>query len=145
MSSPALVTDATDLYGRIQEFYAEQMHLLDAGATEEWAATFTHDGVFAANGLPAPAHGRAAIAAGARQSVEALARAGLVNRHWLGMLRLTPEPAGAVRARCYAMVIQTPRGGGSSIFRSTVCTDLLVPAGDSWLVRDRQITRDDLA
>lgn len=145
MSHSAAVTDKTDLYSRVHHFYAEQMQLLDARSTDEWAATFTEDGVFAASGLPHPARGRAAIAEGARSIAAELARAGIEHRHWLGMLTLNDGEGGTVRARCYALVIQIPRGGVPTIFRSTVCEDLLVPAGTSWLVRDRRVTRDDLA
>ncbi len=142
LSIPA--AEGSVLHSQINQFYAEQMQLLDKGDTDAWAATFTQDGVFAANGLPQPAHGRAAIAEGARRSVEQLAAAGVVHRHWLGMLNLRGEPDGTVHVRCYALVIQIPRGGEPTIFRSTVCTDVLVPHGASWLVRERHVTRDDL-
>jgi hypothetical protein len=145
MTNAVQAPAGTDLYSRIQQFYAGQMQLLDAGAADEWAATFTVDGVFAANGFPQPARGRAAIMAGARQAVAERAGSGQVHRHWLGMLTVAPEPDGSVRATCYALVIQTERGGASTISRSTVCADLLVPEGDTWLVRHRQVTRDDLA
>jgi hypothetical protein len=144
MSYPAPVTDATDLYSQIQLFYGQQMQLLDTGATDEWAATFTEDGVFAANGLPEPVRGRTAIAAAARRAADQLAEAALEHRHWLGMLSLRPD-SGTVFARSYALVIEIPRGGSATIHRSTVCEDLLVPDGNSWLVHRRDVTRDDLA
>ena len=56
---------AGELYNQIQLFYAEQMQLLDAGRAEEWARTFTDDGVFATNTGSEPVRGRAAIAAAA--------------------------------------------------------------------------------
>jgi 3-phenylpropionate/cinnamic acid dioxygenase small subunit len=145
MSYPTAVTDATDLYGSIQSFYAEQMHLLDAGATTEWAATFTEDGVFAADGHPHPAVGRSDIAAAAQSTVDKLAAAGRRHRHWLGMLTVRPNGDDSVRATCYALVIDVPRGGDPTIHRSTVCHDRLVPAGGTWLVADRKVTRDDLS
>jgi SnoaL-like domain len=145
MSHSAPTTEKVDLYSRIHEFYAEQMQLLDSGATDKWAATFTEDGVFAANGRPDTARGRAAIATGARAAAGHLAQAELQHRHWLGMLTVHPEPDGTVRTQCYALVIEIPRGGSASIRFSTVCRDLLVPDGESWLVRDRYVSRDDLA
>lgn len=134
-----------DLQAALQRFYAEQMQLLDGGATEAWARTFTDDGVFAASGQPAPVRGRHAIAAAARAAREQLDNARVVHRHWLGMLTADPQDDGSVRARCYALVISTPLGGSPAIHRSTICEDELVPADGSWLVRRRVVTRDDLA
>ncbi|MFJ9775881.1 nuclear transport factor 2 family protein [Kitasatospora sp. NPDC101157] len=146
--SPAVQAASTDtgIHAEVQQFYAHQMQLLDRRACEEWAATFTPDGVFAANGLPAPVRGREAIAAAARAAGERLAADGLVHRHWLGMLTVTAAPGGELFARSYALVIQIRLGGTSEIHRSTVCEDRLVRAEDgSLLVLDRRVTRDDLA
>ena len=83
----------TDLYQQVQGFYADQMQLLDRGAAEEWAQTFTEDGVFAANAHPEPTRGRAAIAAAARTTSDDLAAKGVRRRHWLGMVQVTPTAA----------------------------------------------------
>ena len=40
MTQPVTLTDTTELYARVQQFYAGQMHLLDSGDTDKWAATF---------------------------------------------------------------------------------------------------------
>ncbi|MEU2287214.1 nuclear transport factor 2 family protein [Streptomyces sp. NPDC013178] len=149
-SSPTLPAQSTDtgLYLEVQQFYAHQMQLLDDRACDEWAATFTPEGVFAANGLPAPAKGRQTIAAAARAAGERLAAEGLVHRHWLGMLTVLPQPDGTVSARSYALVIQTRIGGGGTaeLHRSTLCEDRLVRGEDgSLLVLERKVTRDDLA
>jgi 3-phenylpropionate/cinnamic acid dioxygenase small subunit len=146
MTLPPLTADAegVELYLRVQQFYARQMQLLDRGAVQEWAATFTEDGVFAANAHPEPVRGRSAIAAAAQAATDQLARDRVVRRHWLGMLTVQPEPDGIVRARCYALVITTPRGGQAGLHVSTFCEDVLVADGDDLLVRDRRISRDDL-
>lgn len=144
-TAPARGADA-DLYAEVQHFYARQMQLLDARSCVEWAGTFTEDGVFAANGLPAPAEGRAAIETAARAAQDRLAAEGLVHRHWLGMVTADRAADGTVRARSYALVIQVPLGGVPALHRSTVCEDTLVRGEDgSLLVRDRRVTRDDLA
>jgi SnoaL-like protein len=132
------------LYQQIQNFYAYQMQLLDDGAVDEWAATFTEDGVFAANAHPEPSRGRAAIAAGAGAATRALRERKVQRRHWLGMLSVRPDGPDTVRARSYAVVLETPKGGQAKLLLSTVCVDLLVRSGDGWLVQDRQVTRDDL-
>lgn len=131
------------LHSEIQLFYARQMQLLDAGDFDAWAMTFAVDGVFAANAYPAPVTGRDNIAAAAQEATVALAKQGLQRRHWLGML--SAESDGSIaRVTCYALVIETPRGGVPSLRHSTVCTDELGRAGGEWVVRKRHVHRDDL-
>jgi hypothetical protein len=132
------------LYARVQRFYAEQMQLLDLGAADEWAATFTADGVFTATGQPVPVRGRSAIAEAVRATNAQLASAGVLHRHWLGMLTVSQQPDGTLNARSYALVLEIPLGGDPRIHRSTVCMDELVPVDDTWQVRNRAVSRDDL-
>lgn len=133
-------------YAEITEFYAQQMQLLDSGHTDEWAATFTQDGVFAANAHPEPARTRAVIAAGAAQAAADFAAKGIQRRHWLGMIAASDLPDGTVNARCYALVIVTPKGGKPTIGASTTCDDVLVRDDDgSFKVQLREVFRDDLA
>lgn len=136
-----------DTYHEIQQFYARQMQLLDDGRVEEWAGTFAPQGVFAANAHPEPTRGREAVAAAARAAHEQLAAAGVRRRHWLGMVAVDgPEGAGGtkVRARCYALVFEIPRGGQAVLRLSTLCEDELERGPQGWLVRHRAVTRDDL-
>lgn len=132
------------LYREIQHFYARQMHALDSGRADEWAATFTEDGTFAANAQSAPTVGRAALAQAARGTCRELDRQRVVRRHWLGMLTVEPRGADEVYARCYALVIATPKGGAPAMAFSTLCEDILVRESDAWRVRERTVTRDDL-
>jgi 3-phenylpropionate/cinnamic acid dioxygenase small subunit len=134
-----------DLYCQIQQFYARQMQLLDDGDAGAWAGTFAPDGVFAANAHPQPTRGRDAIAAAARRAVDELAADGETRRHWLGMLAVDPRSDGSIGVRSYALIFQTRRGGQAALRLSTVCDDVLVQgdAGD-WLIRYREVTRDDL-
>jgi len=134
----------SELYPQIEQFYATQMQLLDDGAVQEWADTFTHDGVFEANAHPEPARGREAIASAAKRTVAELAEQGLVRRHWIGMLSVRPNDDGSVGARSYAVVLQTPKGGQAAIRFSTVCEDVLVRRDGGWQVLDRRVSRDDL-
>jgi SnoaL-like domain len=132
------------LYQDVQHFYARQMQALDSGATAEWAATFTHDGVFAAGGVPEPVKGREAIAAGAKAVADQFAAAGIQRRHWIGMLTVEPRDDGCVHARSYALVLEIPPGGDVITRRSTLCDDILVPSDGAWLVSGRKVTRDGL-
>jgi hypothetical protein len=133
-----------EVYVEIQQFYAHQMQLLDEARTREWADTFTDDGVFAANAHPEPVCGRQAITAAATKARTALTAAGLQHRHWLGMLDARTTEDGGIIAHSYALVVETARGGTPALKHSTHCKDLLVHDGGQWLVRHRQITRDDL-
>lgn len=144
-------TDLDQLHLQVSHFYARQMQALDDGRVEEWAATFTDDGVFAATGQPQAVTGRSAIASAAGRVRAGLDEAGVVHRHWIGMLTVEPvAPTSAtepptVLARSYALVVATPRGGEPTLHRSTTCTDVLVMTDAGPLVRDRRVTRDDLA
>jgi bifunctional aromatase (cyclase/dehydratase) len=124
------------LYGRVQDFYARQMRLLDDGKAEEFAATFTDDGVFAQTSS-APRRGRAAIAVAFRRAVER--RDGRTRRHWFGMLSVDPPTAeGTIRTRYYALVIQ-----GSRLHLHTTAEDELVERDGVLLVRSRTVDHDD--
>jgi 3-phenylpropionate/cinnamic acid dioxygenase small subunit len=147
MGTPALrpyPMNEERLHAEIYQFYARQMQAMDRGDAHGWAATFTSDGVFAANAFPNPVRGRTALAAAAGKAAEESARDGVVRRHWLGMLAIDPQDDGTVGVRCYALVFATRRGGVPELSRSTVCEDILVAGDGSWLVKERRVTRDDL-
>jgi hypothetical protein len=109
----------------IQRFLHHQMQLLDDGRAEDWAATFTPDGTFAQDTRPEGRTGRTLLAQRMRQHADELA------------------DDDAVRARYYALVIDTPREGQASLHLSTVCEDVLVRDGDGWLVAYRFIHHDN--
>ncbi|MFC9745664.1 nuclear transport factor 2 family protein [Streptomyces niveus] len=133
---------SAELYVGVQRFYAEQMRLLDERRAEDWAGTFTEDGVFAQNTGPEPVRGRDAIAAAVRQNLARLSDTPQQRRHVFSMLTVEPGADGAVRARSYAQVLATPPGGPTVLRVSTVCEDELVPYGDAWLVRHRRVEHD---
>ncbi len=134
----------SELYHQVQQFYARQMHLLDNGHGQEWADTFTVDGVFAANAAPEPVKGRDNIAAGAGATIKQLEADGIVRRHWLGMLDARPQADGTVQVNSYALIIETRKGGQAGVRMSTLCEDVLVREGGELLVRERKVSRDDL-
>lgn len=131
-----------DTYATIQQFYARQMQLLDAGEAELWAGTFTEDGVFEETDKGEPLRGRAVIAASARARADEIAGDDRVRRHWLGMIDAEPMADGSVITRYYALAMATPRGGRLEIYVSCDCTDVLVPDLDNWLVRSRSVRLD---
>jgi hypothetical protein len=130
-------------YIEVQQFYARHMHLLDSGAAEEWARTFTADGLFAPPSLPEPVRGRPALAAGVRSAAAELAEAGEVHRHLLSMIAVEPRADGSLHVRSYAQIIATPRGGQPRLHLMCVCDDVLVREDGELLVRERRVTRDD--
>ncbi|MEU9731519.1 nuclear transport factor 2 family protein [Streptomyces sp. NPDC048002] len=147
MTEAAAVPDQAPeggLYQRIQQFYARQMRLLDHGAVQEWADTFTEDGVFDQN-VAAPLKGRVDIAAASQKRVDQIVADGITRRHWLGMLEVDPQDdEGVVRTRYYAVSLATERGAvvPPRITASTYAEDTLVPSEGGWLVRYRRVTHD---
>jgi 3-phenylpropionate/cinnamic acid dioxygenase small subunit len=133
---------SAQLYTRVQQFYANQMRLIDEREAELWADTFTEEAVFQEASRMDPLHGRAAIRTAARANADRFAASDVRLRHWLGMLQVREESDGSLRTRCYALAMRTPTGGDLDVFVSVVCRDHLVPAGDGWLVAHRDLTHD---
>ncbi|MDN3258434.1 nuclear transport factor 2 family protein [Streptomyces sp. CSDS2] len=132
-----------ELYARIQQFYAHQMGLLDDGRPDEWADTFTEDAVFQeASRLNEPLRGREAIRESSRARKKRLEADKIDFRHWLGMLSVTQEEDGSLRARSYALAMRVPRGGELDVFASVVCHDHLVQVDGDWQVRHRDLHHD---
>ncbi|MDH6213154.1 nuclear transport factor 2 family protein [Streptomyces pseudovenezuelae] len=128
----------------VQRFHARQMHLLDSGDAEAWAATFTEDGLFAPPSAPEPIRGRAALAAGVRAAHEELAAEGETRRHLLTTTAVAdPEPDGSVRVRSYVQVVATRRAEAPRLLLMCVCEDVLVVEDGEWKVRERYVSRDD--
>lgn len=145
-AAPVVDSSFVATYMEVQQFYAQHMQLLDAGAAEQWAATFTEDGTFKPPSRPEAVVGRAALAAGVRDSAARLAAAGETHRHLVSMASVRHLPDGAIGVRSYAQVIATDWDGtGSSrILYMCVCDDVLVRQAGGLRVRSRTVTRDDL-
>ncbi|MCX4457450.1 nuclear transport factor 2 family protein [Streptomyces sp. NBC_01340] len=143
-TQPYSATGFAALYAEIQQFYARHMHLLDSGATDEWAADFTEDASFSVPTLPAPVSGRDALASAVRRTADANAASGEQHRHWPGVFDIRPQEDGSVVVHSYTTVYASPRGGESRVHRVCTCTDVLVRQGGRLLVRTREVARDDL-
>jgi 3-phenylpropionate/cinnamic acid dioxygenase small subunit len=133
------------VYAEVQQFYAEHFHLLDAGAAEAWAETYSEDGTFDVPTQAAPTRGRAELAAVMRRTARELAEVGEVRRHWHGMVAVHPRPDGSLDVRCYALVFRSQKGGSSALHRVCVCEDHLVRVDGKLKVKARRVRRDDLA
>ncbi|MFF5343831.1 nuclear transport factor 2 family protein [Streptomyces althioticus] len=149
MTSPAEVSAATpvltELYPRIQQFYAGQVRHLDAFRAEEFAATFTEDGVFDHRPGTDPLVGRQAIAAAVSGYQRTKHAADPVQRrHWFNMLQVFPQDDGTVRTEYYALVLHTRPGTpepqtGPSCF----VTDVLAVGEDGGLLTTFRRVRQD--
>lgn len=144
---------SAETYAQVQQFYAEHMQLLDSGAVDAWALTFTEDAVLDVPTLSEPLRGREALRESLRRTSEQLATAGVQRRHWHGMVAVFPQDDGTLRVRCYALVFSTPHGraaaehgfsAGPGLHQVCVCEDVLVREEGRLLVRTRRVTRDDL-
>jgi 3-phenylpropionate/cinnamic acid dioxygenase small subunit len=142
MSPSTTLIDANAVYVDVQRFYAQHMHLLDAGDAAGWAATFTEDATVQLPGRPGPVQGRADLETAVRATVAQLAERQETHRHWHGMVDVEPAGEDEVRVRCYALVFATRTGGDPWLHRACTCDDTLARVGGRWLVRRRKVTRD---
>ncbi|WP_282088953.1 nuclear transport factor 2 family protein [Streptomyces tendae] len=133
-----------EVYAEVQQFYAEHMQLLDGGAVDAWAETFTEDATFAVPTLPEPTRGREGLREALSRTTRELAAARERRRHWHGMVAVFPNGDGSLRVRCYALVFATRLERQPVLHRVCVCEDVLVREGGRLLVKSREVTRDDL-
>ncbi|MFD0900475.1 nuclear transport factor 2 family protein [Actinomadura sediminis] len=128
---------------QIEQFYAEQMALLDEGDAGSWVNTFVDDGVFVPPGGAPEVKGRSALLAGTEATVARLAEAGTVRRHVLTNLNLVALVEGGAQVTAYVLIVDSA-AGESRITTSTVMRDQLVSDGRRWYVARRAVSRDDL-
>ncbi|NUL01692.1 nuclear transport factor 2 family protein [Streptomyces lunaelactis] len=138
-------TEFASLYAQVQQFYADQLQLLDAHDAERWAETFTEDAVFEIPALSEPVRGRNGLISTLRRNQEHQQRDGARLRRWIGMLDVRPQLDGTLHTRCSALVYMTPRGGESKVLHVCAMEDVLVRSRSTWRTRHRRVTRDDLA
>ncbi|PYC83781.1 hypothetical protein C7C46_08520 [Streptomyces tateyamensis] len=133
----------SQLYFEIQQFYAHQMQSLDNGEAEAFAETFTLDGSFVHH-----PHNRVdtrtEIALATKRGVEKTRAAGVVRRHWFGMLAVEAAEDGAVRTRYAALTSATAADGSVSWEPSCLVEDLLVRVDGRLLNHVRTVRRDDV-
>jgi actinorhodin biosynthesis protein ActVIA len=110
-TAPSTDRDISALYAQVQQFYAGQVRHLDTMRAEEFAASFTGDGVFDHRPGADPLVGRTAIAAAIREYQNTRHAADPVQRrHWFNMLQVFPQDDGTLRTEYYAVVLQTRPG-----------------------------------
>jgi actinorhodin biosynthesis protein ActVIA len=134
----------TDLYAEVQQFYARQMQLLDGGAFEAYAETFTEDGEFRHTPGREPARTRAGISSELHDFHKRFDGDPVQRRHWFSMINLEPQDDGSIRSTVYALVVTTRPGGKPAIAPSCVVHDVLVWADGALLNRSRRVEHDQL-
>ncbi|WP_406289152.1 nuclear transport factor 2 family protein [Embleya sp. NBC_00896] len=134
----------TDLYARVQHFYAHQMQALDAGRFEDYAATFTPDGTFQHSPAAEPARTRAGIVAELVEFHKRFDGDPVQRRHWFNHIALVPRADGGIAATVYALVVTVRPGGKPEIAPSCVVHDVLEVGEDGVYTRSRRITHDQL-
>lgn len=128
-----------DPYAEVQKFYAYQMPLLEERQVEEFAATYTPDGVFEhASGL-FKLTGRQEIAGGSEMSIQAYG--GKVFRHWFNHL-IVEEAGDEIHAGFTAIVSVTDEDGRVTWEPSCTVKDTLVRQAGKLLVRHRVLRHD---
>ncbi|HEX6686941.1 MAG TPA: nuclear transport factor 2 family protein [Candidatus Limnocylindrales bacterium] len=128
-----------DVYAEVQKFYAHQMPLLENRQAEQFAATYTPDGVFEhASGL-FKLTGRAEIAGGTEASIKAYG--GKAFRHWLNHLSVE-QTGDEIHAGFTAIVSVTDDDGRVTWEPSCTVKDIIVRVDGRILVRHRILSHD---
>jgi uncharacterized protein YndB with AHSA1/START domain len=129
-----------DLYVEIQMFYARQMRLLDNLRLEEYADTYTEDGVVEHVTRGERAEGRAAMLAGMRAGLPRIA--GVAVRHWFDKMLVEPLGEDTYAVSYYTLVSRTGADGQISFEPTFTVSDVLVRRDGALLTRSRSIYRD---
>ncbi|MFE7778568.1 nuclear transport factor 2 family protein [Streptomyces sp. NPDC057445] len=145
--TPPYLAPAAEPYTEVQQFYAQQVELLDDLRADAFAATFTENGLFSASPVRPVVAGRAAIAAALRAAHSKRFGDGQVRRrHWFNMLQVHEQPDGLLRTRYYMLVwVTRPWNPVPEPGPSCVVEDVLVREDGRLLTRERRITPDHLS
>ncbi|MFF7726124.1 nuclear transport factor 2 family protein [Streptomyces sp. NPDC008001] len=134
----------TELHSQVQHFYAHQMHHLDARRFEEYAATFTEDGVFQHSPGAEPAVGHAGIVEELVNFHKKFDGDPVTRRHWFNQIALDPQDDGTVKSTVYALVVTVRPGGKPEINPSCTVHDTLVVTEGEVRLKSRLITHDQV-
>ncbi|MBV1855587.1 nuclear transport factor 2 family protein [Catellatospora tritici] len=132
------------LHAAVHAFYARQIHLLDHGDVDGFAATFTADGRFFhhPNGRLEP--GRDNIATAMRGFLARAAAAGVVRHHWFGMFQIDPGADGTIVVTYYSLVSHTDAERKVTLEPTGVVQDVLVEVDGVLLNSSRTVKPDTL-
>jgi hypothetical protein len=118
-------------HAEIQQLYAKYNHAIDSGNAEEWAATFTADGVFNNRFT-----GREALIG----FVNNWKANGTSRRHWNSNLTVTASGQGA-KGSVYLMLLDVGVKP-AAVMATGVYSDELVKTADGWRFKSRAVKMD---
>ncbi|MEU5420540.1 nuclear transport factor 2 family protein [Streptomyces sp. NPDC001407] len=130
------------LHSRVTQFYARQMQALDAGRFEEYAGTFTEDGVFQHTPGTEPARTREGILAELREFNKKYVADPVQRRHYFGQLLLEPQDDGTLRSTVYALIVRTRSGERPEVWPSCVVHDVITADDETVLLKSRHVSYD---
>jgi hypothetical protein len=128
----------------VYDLYARQAHLIDGGAADGWAKTFTVDGRFSSPTYGLTAVGRGELAEFAASSNNAALARGQQYRHWVDQLVIQQQGPGEMRVDGYMLIVATT-AESTGIERSLRLVDVLRCVDGEWLVASREMFRDGFA
>ncbi|WP_181797784.1 nuclear transport factor 2 family protein [Streptomyces sp. WELS2] len=135
---------SSDLYTRVQHFYARQMQALDENRLEEYAQTFTKDGSFQHSPGIAPAVGRDAILEELRSFLKKYQDNPTQRRHFFNQMVLEPQEDGSIRSTVYALIVRVRPNERPEVWPSTVVHDVIEVTDGEILLRSRSVSYDQL-
>ncbi|MCH0540299.1 nuclear transport factor 2 family protein [Streptomyces sp. MUM 203J] len=144
IAAPTASAVSTELYTRVQHFYAHQMQHLDAGRFEDYVATFTEDGEFQHSPSAEPAVTRPAILNELIEFHRRFDNDPVQRRHWFNHIALEPRQDGSIRSTVYALVVTTRPGGKPDLAPSCVVHDVLVDGPEGLQMKSRTVSHDQL-
>ncbi|WP_190813716.1 nuclear transport factor 2 family protein [Saccharopolyspora pogona] len=126
----------------ILNLLGRQAHAIDGGAAQQWAETFTPDGVFRSPTYPEPVRGREALTEFSAVFAANNPRA----HHIVTNVCIDREvSADECHVKANLLIVRTTRQGDSdavAIDRVTTIDDHFVRHGGLWRIAERVVTRD---
>jgi actinorhodin biosynthesis protein ActVIA len=138
----ATLSTETRLYSQIQHFYARQMQALDGRRFEDYAGTFTPDGVFQHSPDHEPAMGREEIVRVLIDFHRKFDNDPVQRRHWFNHIVLDSRDDGLIDSTVYVLVVTIRPGGKPEIAPSCLVHDVIVPDGTEFQLSSRRVAHD---
>ncbi|MGY6026925.1 nuclear transport factor 2 family protein [Streptomyces spinosirectus] len=124
---------------RLQQFYARQVHAVNAADFAAYRDTFIPDAEFTGSGLPDPVRGAGAIAEHSRRLHERRAAQEVVQRHHVTMTALLDRTDGVLAARSCTVIVATALWGRPVIVAGVECVDEFTETDGVLRVRRRRL------
>ncbi|MEV0374135.1 nuclear transport factor 2 family protein [Streptomyces sp. NPDC050636] len=127
---------------RIQRFYAQQVHAVDAGDFTAYRDTFTETATFLLPGETEPVSGSQAISEHSEKHAARRNSQNIVQRHHVTMTGLHESAGGYLTARSCTVIVATPLGGSAVITAALECEDEFEERDGVLRIRRRRVTRN---